>query len=154
MIKNKVLIEIASMVDYDRGVRDSIIAGDYDVVSKHMTGKKFRVGKERGRKKVSFRIYDPHDTELDDLIREMNHDGYEPANLKELLTFGELDSKSPFFPQDEFRIAACGALWIDHGHCRTAVLWRSCDRRKIRWFNFNREKRVKYCLLAVRKEKN
>lgn len=106
------------VVDYSRSLKDSIAAGSYDWVNKDITEENFPAEKdERGKKKVTFRPFcfnfNP-DIKSEEIIRKMKDEGYRPANIRELLAFGEANPEL----QKKFRIIALGSIWVDRNRNR------------------------------------
>jgi len=98
-------------VDYGRSVEDGVRAGRYDWVNPNITSHNFPT-KRRGRAEVVLELI-CFDREISsyEVLFEIDKRGYRPANLQELLAFGE---KYPEV-QREFPVVALDSVWQDRG---------------------------------------
>jgi len=95
-------------VDYGRPLEDSIKAGGYDTVEDGINDYIFpRTDDEWGKVERTFKFYD-YDSELTDeeIIRDINQNGYNPATVREFLRFGEANPEI----QKHFPIIALGSI--------------------------------------------
>jgi hypothetical protein len=94
-------------VDYGRSVEEGVKAGRYDLVNPHITSHNFptkRKGVVEIRVElVHFDIY----ISTDEVLHEFNWMGYRPADLRELLAFGENYPEV----QRKFPVVALGSVW-------------------------------------------
>jgi len=102
--------EITLVVDYTKTVEQAIADGKYDWKNGDVTAKNFPISPEMVGKKVEVATKLFHfnrDISSEDVISEMDKDGYRPATLMELLVLGCL------FPelQRQFPIVALGSVW-------------------------------------------
>ena len=94
-------------VDYGRSVEDGVRAGRYDWANSDITSCNF-LTKRKGMAEISVEIINfARYISTDGVLRELDRMGYRPAELHELLAFGE---KYPDV-QREFPIVALGSVW-------------------------------------------
>lgn len=117
-----ILAEIILIVDYTKTI-EQVIAGNYDWKNNDITTKNFPISTEMIGKKVevSTKLFDFNkDISSEDVISEMDKDGYRPATLMELLVLGCLLSEL----QRQFPIVALGSVWRDaDGDCYVPCLY-------------------------------
>ena len=97
-------------MDYGRSVEDGIKAGRYDYTNPHITSINFKTEKTERKGKADLVIELVRFNRMistDDALRELDGRGYRPAELRELLAFGE---KYPDV-QRKFPIVALGSVW-------------------------------------------
>lgn len=94
-------------VDYDLLVEDAIKLGCYDWVNSNITAKNFSTQRtEKADVKVEL-VHFNRVLLTKDVLEELDRMGYRPAELHELLAFGE---KYPDI-QKKFPIVALGSVW-------------------------------------------
>ena len=93
-------------LDYDRGVEDGILAGNYDLVEKSIKFHDFQIKREGARNIVAELFHCNQYTWTDDVLCKIARRG-RPADFLELLAFGE---KYPMV-QLEFRIVSLGSVF-------------------------------------------
>ena len=99
-------------VDYGRSVEDGVKAGHYDLANSDIS-RNFAT-KRKGTAEVAVElIHFNYTSSIDEVLRELDKMGYRPAELQELLAFGE---KYPEV-QLEFPIVALDSVWQD-GYAR------------------------------------
>jgi len=115
-------------VDYGRSVEDGVKAGHYDWVDSDITSRNFPT-KRKGTAEVAVElIHFNWYFWTDRVLRELDEMGYRPAELHELLAFGE---KYPEI-QRGFPIFALGSIWQDRGgNRRVPYLGRSGWEREL-----------------------
>jgi hypothetical protein len=96
-------------VDYGRSVEDGVKTGRYDWVNSGITSRNFPT-KRKGTAEVAVElVHFNRYISTDEALRELDRMGYRPAELHELLAFGE---KYPEV-QREFPVVALGSVWRD-----------------------------------------
>jgi hypothetical protein len=107
MSKSKHKTAYPLSVDYGRSVEDGAKAGRYDWVNPDITSCNFPT-KRKGTAEVAVELinFNRH-VSTDEALRELDGMGYRPAELHELLAFGE---KYPEV-QREFPVVALGSVW-------------------------------------------
>jgi len=94
-------------VDYGRNVEDGVKVGRYDWANADITSRNFPT-KRKGTVEVAVElVHFNRYVSTDEALRELDKMGYRPAELHELLAFGE---KYPEV-QREFQIVALGSVW-------------------------------------------
>jgi hypothetical protein len=109
------------VVDYGRGLQDSIDAGKYDHSHPQISSGNFPPNQDEvGEKHVQFVMYDFGRDILEAVITaRMRKDGKRPATLRELLAFGENHPEL----QRQFPIVALNAVCVgDNGGLLVAYL--------------------------------
>ncbi|MBI2021220.1 hypothetical protein HYS99_01765 [Candidatus Giovannonibacteria bacterium] len=98
-------------VDYGRGVECAVKSGRYDWANSDVTSRNFPT-ERKGTVEVAVELihFNRH-ISTGEVHRELDRMGYRPAELHELLAFGE---KYPEV-QREFLIVALGSVWQDRG---------------------------------------
>ena len=119
-------------INYNRSVEDGIKAGNYDWKNNDITSKHFP-SQETGSREVVIELFHfGKDMSTDEVLAELDKQGYRPATLKELLPLGE---KYPNL-QREFPIIALGSVWRDsNGNRFCPYLGRDGSERNLdlRW---------------------
>ena len=134
------------IVNYDRSIEDSLIAGKYDNKHDNITGKNFPSSK-KGKKKVDFRMFYFNKGMLsENVISKMKKVGYHPATMNELLAFGEKNPKL----QRKFSIAALGSVAEINGLLCVGFLDGSDSKRDVDMYAFDLEWFSSCRFLAVR----
>jgi hypothetical protein len=132
----------------NRSLDKMIEDGEYDWVNPNITADHFPI-REKVRSEFSvvlFHFNRPVGSE--DVIAEMNKDGYRPAAIEELLALGESQPNL----QKKFPIVALGTIWEDADGCRHVVfLWGSSGERNLDIHGFGSGWRDHYRFAAVRK---
>jgi len=95
------------VVDYGMKVEEAVKLGNYDWVLSDITQENFPTQKKGKTELVVELIRFDHCISTDQALKELDRMGYRPAELMELLAFGE---KYPEV-QREFSIAALGSVW-------------------------------------------
>lgn len=116
------------VVDYGRSLADAVKAGRYDYANDDITDEHFPAEEwEKGKKEQSFKLYHfGKEMESDDVVVQMDNDGFRPATVRELLAFGE---KNPEL-QRQFPIIALKQFWVNrYGFRGVVYLGRSGARR-------------------------
>lgn len=135
------------VVDYDLSIPDLLKAGKYDDTNSNITDENF-LSAESGKKEVEFGMY--HFGKVmdssEDVIAEMKKDGYRPATMKELLSFGKKNKNL----QKKFPIIALGSVAELGSNRRVGALYgRGCRRYAfLSYFDFDWHD--DYRFLAVR----
>jgi len=110
------------IVNYERSVEDGVEAGHYDWVNSNITSEYFPT-ERKGTAKVEVKlIHFNRSISTDEALRELDRMGYRPAELHELLVFGEKYQKI----QREFPILALGSVFRN----RCVVLGLSGDNSR------------------------
>ena len=113
-------------VNYDRSVEDGVKAERYSWVSESITTKHFP-SERKGTADVEFILvkFDRH-MQSGDVVSELDGQGLRPAELSELLAFGE---KYPDVRND-FPVVALGSIWrSSEGWCVPCLFGSSVERR-------------------------
>jgi len=121
-------------VNYGRSIEDGIKAGRYDWVDSDITSRNFPT-KRKGTAEVAVELvcFNRCVFSTKKVLRELDRMGYRPAELHELLAFGE---KYPEVHR-EFPVVALGSVWRGRLGCRNVPCldgissWRGLD---LRWF--------------------
>lgn len=116
-------------VDYGRGVEDGVKAGRYDWVNSDVNSRNFPT-KRKGTTEVGVELI-PFNRYIltDEALSELDRMGFRPAEIHELLAFGEEYPEV----QREFPIAALGSVWQDpHGRRYVPYLGRRSSERYLR----------------------
>jgi len=115
-------------VNYERSVEDGVKAGRYDWVSFNITSRNFPT-KRKGTEKVALELINfNRSVSTDEALHELYRMGYRPAELRELLAFGE---KYPEV-QREFLVVALGSVWQNqNGYRHVPYLGRNGSRRHL-----------------------
>lgn len=116
------------VVDYGKSMEEMVESGRYDWSDNNITSEHFpteRIGKmEIAVELVHFNRY----IGIDEALQEFDRMGYRPAELYELLAFGE---KYPEI-QREFPIVALGSVWqASHGNCCAPYLCGHGSERRL-----------------------
>lgn len=139
------------IVDYVRSLKDVITAGRYDFVNENITEENFPAhGHEQDKKEASFKLFHFNcDIESEEAIAEMDKQGFRPASLRELVSFGEVNPDL----QRQFPIVALFSVWVRpiSGIRCVPGLWSNSDRRLLRLDYFGSRWNSSYRFLAVRK---
>lgn len=119
----------AVTVDYGMNVEDAVRLGRYDWVNENITSRNFPT-KRRGTAEVVVElIHLERYVSTEGALRELDKMGYRPAELHELLAFGE---KYPDV-QREFPVVAPGSVWQYPGGARgVPCLFRHGSGRSLR----------------------
>ena len=138
------------LVDYGRSVADSVKVGHYDYANSDIADEHFPAEEwEKGVKEQSFKLYHfGRDMQSDDVVAQMDKDGFRPASVRELLAFGE---KNPDL-QRQLPIIALKQVWVDRDGSRcVAYLVKRGAKRKLFLGWYDDKWRVHCRFLAVRK---
>ena len=131
--------KFALQVNYDRSFEYSISAGCYDYINTDIAKANFQpVESERGRKRKVFSLYHffGEGIGLDEVVGEIQGDGFYPATPRELLALGE---NCPEL-QREFSIVALGSVCFNSdGYRFVAQLWGDSEKRglDLAWYDGN-----------------
>lgn len=108
------------IVDYDRSVEDGTIAGYYDWSNPDINSHNFPIGRWGKFKIVVRLIFFRRNISNAEALSELDKMGYRPANIAELLAFGEK------FPdvQREFSVIAIGSVYGGSVACLTGRVSR------------------------------
>lgn len=121
------------VVNCNRSRAEMIKAGKYDWTNDDINEKNFPF-EGKGERKESIILFHFNKTmQSDDVIVEIDKEGYRPANADEILALGE---KHPSL-QREFPIIALGSVWrYPDGDRRVVALWNVAGERSLflRWF--------------------
>lgn len=105
--EHTIITSCSMVIDYDRSVKDGIKAGSYDWKNDDITSEHFP-SQEAGTKEATVDLFHyGKDMSTDEVLADLDKQGYRPATLKELLALGE---KHPDL-QREFPIIALGSVW-------------------------------------------
>jgi hypothetical protein len=94
-------------VDYERSVEDAVKLGRYDWANPDITSKNFPTKRTGTAEIVVELIHFNRVVSTDEALRKLGRMGYRPADLHELLAFGE---KYPEV-QREFPVVALASVW-------------------------------------------
>lgn len=135
-------------VDYGRDVKDGVRAGRYDWTDSDITSHNFPT-KQKGTAEIEVEfVHFNRYISTDEALRELDRMGYRPAELHELLAFGE---KYPEV-QREFPIVALGSVWKNRRGVRfVSSLCGSGSTRSLELDWFENDWLVIYRFAAVRK---
>jgi len=116
-------------VDYERSVEDGVKASRYDWVNRDITNRNFPSKKGRGTAEVAVElVHFDRDISVLEALRELEENGYRPADLWELLAFGE---KYPEV-QIKFPVAALGSIYRHpNDHYFSPLLYGFNSRRRL-----------------------
>ena len=98
-------------VDFGMSVEDAVKLGRYDWANGDINSRNFPTTRSGKEEVVAELVHFNRAIPTEDALRELNRQGYRPAELRELLAFGE---KYPDV-QREFPIVALGSVWQDRG---------------------------------------
>jgi hypothetical protein len=137
-------------VNYERSVEDGVRAGRYDWVNRDITHKNFP-RKKKGTAKVAVELvhFDRY-ISVSEALCELKENGYRPADLWELLAFGE---KYPEV-QINFTVAALGSIYRHpNGHYFSPLLYGFNSRRRLGlfWLGGNLQKTWRVAAVRVHK---
>ncbi len=100
-------------VDYGRSVEHGVKAGCFGHVDSDITSHNFPT-KRRGTTEIEVElVHFNRPISTNEALRELGRMGYRPAELRELLAFGE---RYPEVQRELFVIIALGSVWQSHGH--------------------------------------
>lgn len=117
------------VVNYGMSVEDAVKLGHYDWANGNITSKNFPTKRTGAAEIVVELIHFGRYILTKDVLKELDKMGYRPADLHELLAFGE---KYPEV-QREFPIAALGSVWQNRSGDRSvSCLGRDDSRRGLR----------------------
>ncbi len=137
-------------VDYSLTLEQMIAAGRYDWKNSDINQKNFPIPpSKRGKEDVVIELKHFNRTmDSDEVIRELDKDGFRPANVFELQAFAETYPEK----QREFPIVALGSVWRHWGGSRSvAGLCGAADRRDLDLRCFDSRWHSDYRFAAVRK---
>jgi hypothetical protein len=106
-IRGRAYSNYSVTVNYDRSVEDGVKAGNYDWVNNDITSEHFPM-KRTGIEELSLHlVHFDRNISTEDALKKLDLMGLRPAELQELLSFGEN------YPdvQREFPIIALGSVW-------------------------------------------
>ena len=113
-------------VNYDLSVEDMVKLGKYDWTNSDITSEHFPVTRQ-GKSEVEVElVHFDRVMSSNDVLRELDKQGYRPADLRELLDFGAA------YPEEQrkYPIAALGSVWqLPNGRRRVADLVGSAGYR-------------------------
>lgn len=135
-------------INYDRSVEDGIKAGNYDWKNDDITSEHFP-SQETGTKEATVELFHyGKDMDTDEILTDLDKQGYREATLKELLALGE---KYPNL-QREFPIIALGSIWqLRDGYRYCSYLFRRSSKRYLH-LNWIGDRWYAHCrFAAVRK---
>lgn len=125
------------IVDYSRSLAEMIEAGSYDFVNDAVTAEHLPIKGEGTHKTEVVLLYFNKAMRSDNVIAEMEKQGYRSARIEELLALGELHPNL----QKQFPIVALGSPWqepYEEPHDRRLVpylCWHDSRRRlSLSWF--------------------
>lgn len=141
-------IQYLVTVNYDLSVEDAVKAGKYDCKNDRITSKNFP-SKRKGKVDAEIILVKfAKDMESEAILLELDKQGLRPAELPELLAFGE---KYPEV-QREFPIVALGSVWQDAGDDRNVpCLSGGSDERGLYLYWFSVGWDSDYRFAALRK---
>jgi len=116
------------VVDYSRSLVQMIKAGNYNWVNSNITEKNFPIqGEGRQKTEVALFHFNKNMTS-EQVIAEMDKQGYCPARIEELLAFGESQPDL----QRQFSIIALGSIWrFRDGGRYVPVLYEDVRERRL-----------------------
>ncbi|MDP1688726.1 MAG: hypothetical protein Q8L47_01170 [bacterium] len=135
------------VVNYCMGLDEMIRAGKYDWINSDITSENFPITAHGKVEIVAEVIHLNREVSSDEAIAELEHIGYRPGTLPELLAFGE---KHPNV-QRGFPIVALGSVSRVEGGRLVACLWSNGSKRKLNLHWFDNRWYANYRFLAVRK---
>jgi len=135
-------------VNYRRSVEDAVKAGRYDWTKSDITSRNFPT-KRKGTAEVAVElVHFNRSISTDEALSELDRMGYRPAELHELLAFGE---KYPEV-QREFPVVALGSVWqYRYGDRRVPYLFRLGSERYLNLYWFGDDGGGVFRFAAVRK---
>lgn len=139
MKKDKIAISKSSydvVVDYSRTLAEMVEVGKYDFVNDDITAEHFAVEGE-GKHKVAVTLFHFNRyIESDEVIAEMDRQGFRPDNIEELLALGEQHPEL----QRMFLIVGLGSVWLNsNGKRNVPSLYENsnCNRGlDLPWFDY------------------
>jgi hypothetical protein len=114
------------IVDYNRSFQQMIQTGNYDLVNNDITAEHFPVIGQGKEEKTITLFHFNRTISSEDVISEMEKQGFEPAKIEDLLALGE---KYPDL-QKQFPIAALGSVWRAPGDYRRVPCLRWPDVKR------------------------
>lgn len=131
---NTTITSYPIQINYDRSVKDAIKAGNYDWKNDDITSKNFP-SQETGTREATVELFHyGKDMSTDEVLADLDKQGYRAATLKELLALGE---KHPDL-QREFPIIGLGSVWqgSDGNRCCPCLSWGVSERSLgLRWID-------------------
>jgi hypothetical protein len=120
------------VVDYSLSLEQMITAGKYDWSNSDITAKRFPL---KGSGKVELEpklFYFGRDMSSDNVIAEMDKEGFRPCTIEELLAIGEQHPEL----QRKFPLVALGSVAKVNGNRHVACLFRDGSGRELHlgWF--------------------
>jgi len=98
-------------VDYGRSIEDGVKAGRYDWANSDITSKNCPTERKGAAEVTVELIHFNRYISTNEALRELDRMGYRPAELHELLAFGEKYSEV----QRKFPVVALGSVWQSRG---------------------------------------
>ena len=132
----------ALTVNYNRSIEQSVKAGKYDWANDSINAKHFP-SQTKGMAEVEIILVKfEKDMESDDVVKQLDEQGLRPAELEELLAFGEKYSDV----QRNFPVVALGSVWQNPYGNRyvpdlfggTGERWLGLDWWSLRWNSYCR----------------
>ncbi len=121
------------VVDYSCTLAEMIETGKYDWVNDNITTEHFAVEGDDKHEVVVTLFHFNRYIELDEVIAEMEKQGFRQVNIAELLAFGEQHPEV----QRDFPIVGLGSVWRrPNGHCYVPCLsgrWAGERRLPLDW---------------------
>ncbi len=133
-------------VDYGKSVEEMVELGRYDWSNDAITSNNFPTERS-GREKIQIElVHFSWYGGTDEVLKELNGMGLRPAELRELLAFGE---KYPEV-QREFPIIALGSVWRSPGGRRVPYLGGSSSVRRLglRWVEIDWEEIYRFAAVC------
>ena len=101
--------EFLIVVDYNRSLSKMIKAGNYDWINSNITVNHFPI-EGSGQQEKNFSLFHFNKAKTsEEVIVEMNKEGFSPAKIEDLLALGESQPEL----QKQFPIVALGSVWRD-----------------------------------------
>jgi len=139
---------IKIVIDYTKTLAEMISAGKYDWTDSDITSNSFPVKGEGKQEREHVLFHFNRFISSDDVIKEMDKAGFQPAVIEELLALGEAQPEL----QKQFPIVALGSVWRDSdGYCHVPCLSRYGVERGLNLDYFEDDWDEDYRFLARRK---
>lgn len=121
------------VVDYDQSLKEMIKAGGYDYIDNDITAEHFPVEGEGEQKKTIILLHFNKIMTSDEVMAEMDKQGFRPAKIEDLLVLGKTEPEL----QRQFLIVALGSVWRDlhNGRHVSYLHWSGLGRYlNCHWF--------------------
>lgn len=131
-----------------RSISDMIIAGRYDYYDRNINEANFKIPERKRRRKINFRLFG-FDRVSKRVISRMASKGFLPANIEEILVFGELRPELQRYNP----IVALNAVWTDDKmYSRVVGLGGDLTRRYLYLAWLGTQWETRYRFLGIREQ--